>query len=164
MNASIERGQYPILALEIADSEQPVIDRIMAASASVSDIDIPAWIDHLPMRKLIKHLVMLQIHSPCIRVVAIDAGPDNPSDRDEWMATGLAKLVGERPILVLVGALYTLKKVDWQVKSGKPSVAERLVTRGVNVKSFPQRWIPDQGGSRHQRFVSAEAPETLRNL
>jgi hypothetical protein len=164
MTAAIEREQCPILALEISDSEQPAIDRAMTASAPVSDIDIPASIDHLPMRKLIGHMVMLKMQLPCVSVVAIDAGPDNPSDRDEWMAGRLANLVGDRPILVLIGALHTLKKVDWLVKSGKPSVAERLTRKGFSVRSFPQRWIPDQceaGESRQQRLVSAEKPEAL---
>jgi hypothetical protein len=164
VTASIERGQCPILALEIADSEQPVIDQAMTASASVSDIAIPASIDHSPMRKLIKHMVMLKMRLPCLSVVAIDAGPDNPSDRDEWMAARVASLAGNRPILVLIGALHTLKKVDWLVKSGKPSVAELLVKRGFDVRSFPQRWIPDQcgaGGNRYQRLVNADTPEAL---
>ncbi|MBL1265812.1 hypothetical protein [Candidatus Methylomicrobium oryzae] len=167
VTAAIERGQCPILALEIADSEQTAIDRAMTASASVSDIDIPASIDHLPMRKLIKHMVMLKMQLPCVSVVAVDAGPNNPSDRDEWMARKLANLAGDRPILVLIGALHTLKKVDWLVKSGKPSVAEQLATKGFEVRSFPQRWIHDHckaGESRSQRYVRAEAPEALTIL
>lgn len=164
MIAAIERGQCPILALEIADSEQPVIDLVLTASASVYDIDIPASIDHLPMRKLIEHMVMLKMRSPCFSIVAIDVGPDNPIDRDEWMAARLASLVGNKPILVLIGALHTLKKVDWLVKSGKPSVAERLAARGFEVRSFPQRWIHDHCGAgegRQQRFVNADTPEAL---
>ncbi|EIC27838.1 hypothetical protein [Methylomicrobium album] len=164
VTAAIERGQCPILALEIADSEQPAIDRVLNNGASVSDIDIPASIDHLPMRKLIGHLATLKTRSPCFSVVAIDAGLDNPHERDEWMAKRLTSLASDRPILVLIGALHTLKKVDWLVKSGKPSVAERLATRGFRVRSFPQRWIPDQcraGESRHQRLVDAEKPEAL---
>jgi hypothetical protein len=164
VTAAIERGQCPILALEIADSEQPAIDRVLNEGASVSGIDIPASIDHLPMRKLIGHLATLKTRSPCFSMVAIDAGLDNPSDRDEWMAKRLAKLVGGRPILVLIGALHTLKKVDWLVKSGKPSVAELLAEKGFRVRSFPQRWIPDQcgaGENRHQRLVDAEKPEAL---
>jgi uncharacterized iron-regulated protein len=164
MTTAIERGQCPILALEIADSEQPAIDRAMTASASVSDIDIPASIDHQPMRRMIERMAELKTWSPCLNVVAIDAGQANPSDRDEWMAARLASLAGDKPILVLIGALHTLKKIDWLVKSGKPSVAERLVKQGFTVRSFPQRWIPDQcraGESRQQRLVSAENPEAL---
>jgi len=100
-------------------------------------------------------------------VAAIDAGQDNPSDRDEWVASRLSKLPSDRPTLVLIGALHTLKKVDWLVKSGKPSVAEQLETRGFDVRSFPQCWIPDQcgeGENRYQRFVSAGAPEALAIL
>jgi hypothetical protein len=167
VTAAIERGQCPILALEIADSEQPAIDRVLNNGASVSDIDIPASIDHLPMRKLIGHLATLKTRSPCFSVVAIDAGLDNPSDRDEWMAARLAKLVGDRPILVLIGSLHTLKKVNWLVKSGKPSVAERLAMKGFRVRSFPQRWMPDQcgaGESRQQRLVNADTPKALTIL
>jgi uncharacterized iron-regulated protein len=167
VTAAVERGQCPILALEIADSEQTAIDRAMTASASVSDIAIPASIDHLPMRKMIEHMAVLKTRSTCLSVVAIDAGPDNPSNRDEWMAARLAKLARDRPILVLIGALHTLKKVDWLVKSGKPSVAERLAARGFRVRSFPQRWIPDQCGareSRKQRFVRADSTEALAIL
>jgi len=165
--SAIKRKQCPILALEIADSEQPAIDRAMNQADTVSGIEIPDSIDHLAMRKMIKDMATLKAQSPCLEVIAIDAGQDKPIDRDEWMATRLANLAGEKPILVLIGALHTLKKVDWLVKSGKPSVAERLAARGFNVRSFPQRWMPDQcraGEIRNQRFVGAYAPEALTIL
>jgi uncharacterized iron-regulated protein len=167
VTAAVERGQCPILALEIADSQQPAIDRVLNQGYPISDIDIPTSIDHSPMRKLIGHMATLKTRSPCLSVVAIDAGLDNPSDRDEWMAKRLANLAGDRPILVLIGALHTLKKINWLVKTGKPSVAERLATKGFRVRSFPQRWIPDQcgaGESRHQRLVDADTPEALSIL
>lgn len=167
MTAAVERGQCPILALEIADSQQTAMDQALDQGYPISVIDIPASIDHSPMRKMIGHMAMLKTRSPCLSVVAIDASPDNPSDRDEWMAARLANLAVDRPILVLIGALHTLKKVNWLVKSGKPSVAERLASKGFNVKSFPQRWMPDQcgaGESRNQRFVSADAAEALTIL
>jgi hypothetical protein len=164
VTAAVERGQCPILALEIADSQQPAIDRALDQGYPISDIAIPASIDHSPMRKMIGHMATLKTRSPCLSVVAIDAGLDNPSDRDEWMATKLANLAGDRPILVLIGALHTLKKVDWLVKTGKPSVAERLANKGFRVRSFPQRWMPDQcgaGESRYRHFVSNDSQEAL---
>ncbi|MGJ0484388.1 MAG: hypothetical protein ACR65R_07625 [Methylomicrobium sp.] len=167
VTVAIERGQCPVLALEIADSQQPAIDRVLDQGYPVSAIDIPASIDHLPLRALITHLATLRTRSSCLSIVAIDAGPDNPNDRDEWMATRLSKLAGDRPILVLIGALHTLKKVDWLVKSGKPSVAERLAAKGFRVRSFPQRWIPDHcraGENRNQRFISTDMPEALTIL
>jgi hypothetical protein len=164
---AIKHGQCPILALEIADSEQPVIDRAMTQGASASEIVIPASIDHLPLRQMIKHLATLKTQSPCLNVVAIDAGPHNPHDRDAWMASRHVSLAGERPILVLTGALHTLKKVDWLSKYGKPSVAELLMNKGLLVKSFPQRWIGDQcmtERNRNPRYVNADAPEALTIL
>lgn len=167
MSTTIKNGQCPILALEIADSEQAAIDRVMNQGASVSDVAIPASIDHAPIRQMIENMARLKAQSPCLKVVAIDAGLENPYDRDQWMAGRLTKLVGDRPILVLIGALHTLKKVDWLVKSDKPSVAELLTRKGVRVRSFPQRWSEGQcvpGESRYPRFVSAEVPEALSIL
>jgi hypothetical protein len=162
----IKQGRCLTLALEIADDEQPAIDRVLAG-ASASTIDIPVSIDHPGMRQLIEHLAILTTQSACLSVVAIDAGPTNPHDRDEWMSERLADLVGDRPILVLIGALHTLKKVDWLTKTGKPSVAERMAARGFQVRSYPQRWLPEQCGNgedRDLRFVNAESEEALTLL
>jgi len=57
--AAIKHGQCPILALEIADSKQPAIDRAMTQGASTSEIVISASIDHLPMRQMIEDMAML---------------------------------------------------------------------------------------------------------
>jgi hypothetical protein len=165
--SAIEQGQCPILALEIADSEQPAIDRALTQDSSASGIVIPASIDHLPLRQMIEDMAILKKKSPCLSVVAIDADISNPNDRDEWMAARLARLVGDTPIVVLIGALHTLKKVDWLVKSGKPSVAELLTKKGFIVKSFPQRWVGDTcglGQYRSQRIVNADSPEALTIL
>jgi hypothetical protein len=166
VSAHVKQGHCLIVALEIADDEQPAIDRVLAG-ASASTIDIPVSIDHLAMRKLIEHLAVLTTQSACLSVVAIDAGPNNPGDRDEWMAERLADLVGDRPILVLIGALHTLQKVNWLSKSGKPSVAEKLATKGFQVRSFPQRWLSEKCNKeehRHQRFVNADSKEALTIL
>jgi hypothetical protein len=166
VSAQVKQGHCLIVALEISDDEQPAIDRVLAG-ASASAIDIPVSIDHLAMRKLIEHLAILTTQSACLNVMAIDAGPNNPRDRDEWMAERLADLINDRPILVLIGALHTLKKVNWLSKNGKPSVAEILVAKGFQVNSFPQRWLPEQcrnGEHRQQHFVSAESEEALTIL
>jgi hypothetical protein len=166
VSSQVKQGQCLIVALEIADDQQPALDRVLSGAA-VSSVQIPASIDHPAMRNLIEHLAILTTQSACLSVIAIDAGPTNPHDRDEWMSKRLANLVGDKPILVLIGALHTLQKVDWLSKSGKPSVAERLATRGFQVRSFPQRWLPEQCGNgeeRDLRFVNAESEEALTLL
>ncbi|MGZ8942795.1 MAG: hypothetical protein ACXW00_08520 [Methylobacter sp.] len=164
---AVKKNQCLTLALEINSNQQSVIDRVLTKRAAVSDIVIPSAIDHPPLRQMIKHMAYLKKRLPCLSVIAIDAGIDDPNDRDEWMAEKLLGLANDRPILVLVGALHTLKKVDWLVSTGRSSVAETLANRGFRVKSFPQRWIPEQcgaGESRYSRFVSGNKPEALTIL
>lgn len=167
VSGHIKQGQCLIVALEIADNQQPALDRALLSGAAVSSVQIPASIDHPAMWNLIEHLATLTTQSACLNVVAIDAGPHNPRDRDEWMAERLAGLVGDSPALVLIGALQTLKKVNWLTKSGRPSVAERLAARGFQVRSFPRRWLPEQcinGKHRHQHFVNPDSEEALTIL
>ena len=164
---SISRNQCPVLALEIGSDQQPVIDQVMAGEKPVGAIEISVTIDHDPYRLMIDYFAKRKSRNSCLSVVAIDAGADLFVDRNEWMATRLAELPRDKPIIVLVGALHTLKKVDWTVPTGKPSVAEILAGQGFRVKSFPQRWIPGEcpGNSiRQQRFVGASVPEATTIL
>ena len=82
-------------------------------------------------------------------------------------ASRLEEQVGQQPGLVLLGALHTLKRINWRVSSGRPSVAELLSTKGLKINSFPQRWIPDNckiNGARVSRFVRADSPEAITLL
>lgn len=167
IHSDVGRIQCQILALEIGSDQQPVIDQVMAGEKPVGAIEISDTIDHEPLRTVIAYFARLKSSGYCLDVVAIDAGADLFVDRNEWMATRLAELPKDKPIIVLVGALHTLKRVDWTVSTGKPSVAEILAGQGFRVKSFPQRWIPEEcpGNSiRQQRFVEASDPEAATIL
>ena len=116
---------------------------------------------------MIENFAEFKRKGQCIRVIAIDSGMDNDVDRDQWMALKLEEQVGHQPILVLLGAMHTLKSVNWTVSSGRPSVAELLSKKGFKVNSFPQRWIPDNckvGEGRISRFVSVDSPDALTIL
>ena len=83
------------------------------------------------------------------------------------MALSLAEQAGDAPVLVLLGALHTLKRINWTVRTGRPSVAEILTAKGFSVKSYPQRWIPDNcagNENRRSRFVYPDSPEALTIL
>lgn len=116
----VRQNKCLTVALEIDDDQQPVINRVLTEGAAVSDIDIPSMIDHLPMRQMITHMAVWKKSSSCLNVVAIDTGIDTPYDRDQWMATQLSELAGDTPVLVLLGSLHTLKKVDWLVATASP--------------------------------------------
>ena len=163
----VRQNKCLTVALEIDDVQQPAMNRVLTEGAAVSNIDIPSMIDHLPMRQMITHMAVWKKNSSCLNVVAIDTGIDTPYDRDQWMAKRLSELAGDTPVLVLLGSLHTIKKVDWLVATGKPSVAEILTNKGFRVKSFPQCWIPDQckaGENRYSRFVSADSPKAVTIL
>uniref|UniRef100_UPI00402B6884 hypothetical protein n=1 Tax=Methylomonas sp. PHL2-19 TaxID=3438878 RepID=UPI00402B6884 len=160
VDSALKRHQCLTVGLEINHNQQPAIDAVTKGETRVSEIKIPYAIDHPGMRKLIDYLAKLKSKTPCLRIEAIDAD----QDRDEHMADRLEHLQRDEPILVLLGGLHTLKKVKWTVKSGGPFVAEILVDHGYQVKSYPQRWLPERcenGQGRSSRYVSAFDPEAL---
>jgi hypothetical protein len=160
----IRHYQCVVIGLEIASDQQSTLDAVMQGRASVNDVALWPPIDHPPYRRMLENFAALKRQGLCLKVIAIDAGMDNKIDRDQWMALRLAEQTGNAPVLVLLGALHTLKKTDWLVAIGKPRVAEILSDKGFRVRSFPQRWLPEQcsgNGGRKSRFVSADSPEAL---
>ena len=94
-------------------------------------------------------------HNGCLKLIAIDAELELKSSRDEGMAEKLAELVGDVPVLALLGSLHTLKKVEWNpfLTKKEPYVAEILVVQGHNVKSYPQIWMDHACYSRTRLFL-----------
>ena len=165
--AVIKHYQCVVIGLEIASDQQTILDAVMQGRASVNEIALWPPLDHPPYRSMIESFAGLKQQGKCIKVVAIDSGVDNNIDRDLWMALSLAEQAGDAPVLVLLGALHTLKRVNWNIRTGRPSVAEILTNKGFRVKSYPQRWLPDQcadNENRRSRFVNPDSPEALTIL
>ena len=160
ISGHLKQNKCLTVGLEIASNQQAIIDKIKQGRAVVSDIEISSIIDHPPFRKMIDDLVKIQEKGNCLKIIAIDAGDDIDLNRDEWMAIQLADQIGENPILVLLGGLHTLKRVDWDTSmtEGSPSVAGILVSQGYTVRSYPQIW-PDSQCSAGNRFIPADHPE-----
>jgi hypothetical protein len=161
------RHRCVVVGLEIASDQQAILDAVMQGRASVNDVALWPPIAHPPYRRMLENFAALKQQGLCIEVAAIDADMDNKVDRDQWMALRLAEQVGDAPVLVLLGALHTLKKIDWLTVASKPRVAEILNDKGFRVRSFPQRWIPEQcsdNNGRMSRFASADSPEALTIL
>jgi hypothetical protein len=160
IDTALERHQCLTVGLEINHNQQPVIDAVTKGEAQVSAMKIPYAIDHPGMRELIDYLAKLKLKTPCLRIEAIDTD----QDRDENMANRLENFQRDKPILVLLGGLHTLKKVKWTIKSGEPFVAEILVSHGLRVKTYLQNWQPERcenGQGRIRRYVKADDPEAL---
>ncbi|NOR70659.1 MAG: hypothetical protein GQ532_13365 [Methylomarinum sp.] len=161
----LKKNKCLTVGLEIASNQQSIIDKIKQGRAVVSDIEIPPMIDHPAFRKMIESLVKLQKTNECLKLIAIDAGDDVDLRRDEWMAIKLSEQVGKTPILVLLGNLHSLKRIDWDLSMTKdsPSVAEILSSQGYSIKSYPQIWT-DKTCDDQNRFIKTDEAESLSLL
>lgn len=160
VNSYLQNNKCLTVALEIASNQQSAIDQVIQGNAKVSDIEIAPPIDHPDFRILIGNLAEIQKHNNCFKLIAVDADIKLKTDRDEWMAKELTKQIGQTQILVLLGNLHTLKKVDWNPEIGKesPYVAEILTEKGYEVRTFPQIW-KDRKCNTHNRLIRADEPE-----
>jgi hypothetical protein len=161
----IRNHQCVVIGLEIASDQQATLDAVMQGRASSNEVALWPPVDYPSYRRMLENFAELKRQGQCIKVIAIDSGPDNTVDRDLWMALSLAEQSENAPILALLGALHTLKRVVWKNTTGRASVAELLTARGFNVNSYPQRWIPDKcAGNRIGSFVSDKSPQALALL
>lgn len=164
---TLSRYQCVVIGLEIGSDQQPLLDAAMQGKVSANEITLWPPLDHPPFRLMIEQMARFKQQGECIKVIAIDSGLNNIIDRDVWMALSLAEQVGDKPILVLLGGLHTLKQVKWTIKSGQPSVAEILTNRGFRVKSFPQRWLTDRCTDNQLKtgvFINNQSPQALTLL
>ena len=165
--AVVRHYQCVVIGLEITSDQQTILDTVMQDRTSVNKIALWPAVDYPPYRRMIENFAKFKRQGQCINLVAIDSGVDNIVDRNLWMALSLTEQVGDAPILVLLGALHTLKRVNWTVRTGRPSVAEILTNNGFRVLTYPQHWLPDQcadNENRRSRFVNPDSPEALTIL
>ncbi|MGZ8182289.1 MAG: hypothetical protein ACXWT1_10050 [Methylobacter sp.] len=161
----LRNDQCVVIGLEIASDQQPILDAVMQGRASSHEVSLWPQVDYPSYRLMLENFAELKRQGQCIKVVAIDSGENNTVDRDVWMALSLAEQAGNSPVLVLLGALHTLKRVNWKNRTGRDSVAGILTAKGFSVKSYPQRWFPDEcAGNRIGAFVSDKSPQALSIL
>ena len=161
----MQQNKCLTVALEIASSQQSLLNQIVQDKATVSDIEIAPAIDHPPFQTMINDLAEMRKHNDCVKLVAIDAGLELKTNRDEWMAIKLAEQVGHVPILALLGSMHTLKKVDWNptITKKEPYVAEILASEGHDIKTYPQHWTERTCNTRN-RLIPVDQPEAVELL
>lgn len=158
----LEAGECLIVALEIDSDQQGILERALKGKTPVSSISIFPTIDFPAYREMLSSFQDHVENGRCLRVQAIDAPNDVDADRDEWMTEEIVKLIGDTPILVLIGNIHAIKKVKWSPDSrGKMYLAERLAKEGVNFSSVLQYWTKEKCDSRSGKVVSASDPRAL---
>jgi hypothetical protein len=163
-------GKCLIVGLEIPSHQQPVLERAFSRvwrlnRASISSIPLSSVVDHPCYRKMLSSFRDQIRQGKCLKVRAIDAPHIVPVDRDEWMEKQILEVMDGTPILVLVGNFHAMKEVRWSSDplSG-PSLAERLVNRGIRVASMLEYWEKKGCAVRSEKLVSTREPESLEYI
>lgn len=157
----LQQRKCLVVALEIASSQQTILDQVFEERADISSVTIPPMIDHSAYRLMIHDLAEMKRSGKCLKLLAIDSDLKTSSPRDEWMAMVLENQAEGTPILALLGSLHTLRRVDWSREDPSPFVAEILVERKYVVKTYPQVW-KDKNCHTYNRLISSDTEEATR--
>jgi len=131
------------IGLEIESDQQHKIDKFIKTGAGLSDIQIHSQIDCPEYRNLFNALRALDPNKRPTPI-ALDLPKSKykePISRDEWMAKSIAKIYQNNPnakMLVVVGDLHILKKLDWQDHVPNPhrSIREYLSEKRRKLRIF----------------------------
>jgi hypothetical protein len=131
------------IGLEIESDQQGKIDQFMKNGAGLSDIQIHSQIDCPEYRNLFNSL---RAFDPNKRPtpIALDLPKSKykePISRDEWMAESILKIFKKNPnvkMLIVIGDLHILKKLDWQNHVPNPhrSIREYLSEKRSNLRIY----------------------------
>lgn len=107
------------LGLEISSNQQGKIDSFVQTGNGLDDIEVHPQIDCAEYQSLFTTVRSLDMGKRPA-VVALDLPKSmyrEGIDRDEWMARSIAKIFHRNPnakVLVMVGNLHVLKKIEWK--------------------------------------------------
>jgi hypothetical protein len=166
----LQGGKCLTVGLEIPSHQQPVLERAFLGAwrlnrVPISSIPLGSLIDHPGYRKMLASFRDQIRKGRCLKVRAIDAPQIVPTDRDEWMEKQVLEVMEGTPILVLAGNFHAMKDVRWKSDPlGGPSLAERLIDRGIRVASMLQYWEKKGCELRSEKLVSAREPESLEYI
>ena len=131
------------LAIEVSSDQQSNIDRFIQNGTNLMDIRLHDSIDCAQYRRLFTVVRELPPHQRP-HIVAIDLPPSQyrgPIGRDAYMAKALSDMFQtrtDRKVLVILGSLHVLKKLDWlpRITDRQPSIRSLLEQRLPTLKMF----------------------------
>ena len=131
------------ICLEAPSDQQDNIDNYIRTGDGLSDIEIWSPIDCSEYRGIIKTIRQLP-HDKKVIPVAIDLPRsmfEEDISRDEYMAqeiSGLLKNEACKKVMVVLGNLHILKKLDWEVHitSEHQAIREYLTSTNPEIKMF----------------------------
>jgi hypothetical protein len=131
------------LAIEVSSDQQSNIDRFIQNGTGLKKIRLHHSIDCAQYRRLFTIVRDLPSHQRP-HIVAIDLPPSQysgPIGRDAYMADALSDMFrtrADRKVLVILGSLHVLKKLDWlpRITDRQPSIRSLLEQRLPALKIF----------------------------
>jgi len=127
---TLEKSGVSHVGLEIPSDQQEKIDVFMKTGDGLDDIDLHAQIDSQKYRQMFQ--MFRNSGGPIPVAIDLPSSMNKGTvSRDEWMARSLLIILNRNPsakILVIVGSLHTLKKLEWEkdVPDKHPSIREYI--------------------------------------
>jgi len=162
VNSYLKGNNCLTVALEVASSQQLIIDHFVEGKVRVDAIKIPSMIDHSDYRSMLAGFAIMKRGGVCINIIAIDADGKTLIRRDEWMVKIIEDQNETMPVLALLGNLHALKKVNWSVDGPLPYFAELLASSGHLVKSYHQVWEDKTCSSYQRKWVSPDSDQATK--
>lgn len=128
------------LGVEVCSDQQDNIDSFFETGRSLANIGLHPQIDCPDYKEMFKHIKALD-HEKRPSVIALDLPLSmykGEISRDEWMARVIAEVFRLNPnskMLVVVGNLHILKRIDWEVG---------VVRRHGFIRSFLDELLPNR--------------------
>jgi hypothetical protein len=142
------------VGLEISSDQQEVLESVMKGEAPVSQIQINDVVDSVNYRQMLTDLSGQTRAGKCLSVHAIDAPGTVPVTRDAWMEKQVVSMIGDTPVLLLVGNVRAIKDSGGE-GTGK-LLTERISEQTYGVGAVLQHWTPGQCENRTLQYISAK--------
>ena len=122
---ALHEAEVTHLGLEVCSNQQHKIDSFLQTGKGLEGIGLHFQIECPEYRNIFNTIRGLD-HEKRPTVVALDLPKSmyrGKTNRDKWMATSIAKVFQRNPrakMLVVVGNLHVLKKIEWQDTVANP--------------------------------------------
>lgn len=142
------------VGLEISSDQQETLESAMKGEAPVSQLQINDIVDSVTYRQMLTDMSGQIRAGKCLSVHAIDAPGSVPVTRDAWMEKQVVSMVGDTPVVLLVGNIRAVKDSGGE-DTGK-LLAERMSEKTPGVATVLQHWKPGQCENKTVVYINAK--------
>lgn len=136
----VAKGRCLNVGLEIPTNQQGVLNSAIRGQISMSNVQIDNVIDHDSYREMLVNFSDQIIAGKCLSIYAINPSGSNTMSKDKWMEKEVAKIIDDKPIVLLVGNKHAVKDYVFPDGHDTQVLTQRLIERNVEVTSILQHW------------------------